>query len=221
MPGEAVAVTKAGKKERDKEGKMEIIQRGAEAVLYLDGRGRLVKERLRKGYRLPELDSALRRQRSRLEVRLLERARRSGVDVPHAQLSANDKITMDYVRGGRLKDVLDGMTRKEADAVARKVGETAAALHSSDIVHGDLTTSNMIMHGGKLYLIDFGLGKVSRKVEDKATDMFLLSEALQSTHFGISGPLWKNIINTYLQKYSDAREVLGRLAKIERRRRYK
>ncbi len=201
--------------------KCRIIQRGAEAVLYLDSEGSLMKERVKKGYRIPELDEAIRRQRARLEVRLLEKARRSGVNTPMASLTDKYNIRMEYIEGDRVKDVLGGMGRHGQDETAAKIGSFVAVLHGSDIVHGDLTTSNMLLKEGKIYLIDFGLGKVSTKVEDKAMDLFLLWEALRSTHFGISGRVWKNIINTYVQRYSNAREVLARFEKIERRRRYK
>jgi Kae1-associated kinase Bud32 len=93
-----------------------------------------------------------------------------------------------------------------------------AGMHSADIVHGDLTTSNMILKDGELHLIDFGLGKLSHKVEDKATDLFLLWEAVRSTHFEISEKVWKTIINTYIQLYENARAVSSRLEQIERRR---
>jgi Kae1-associated kinase Bud32 len=198
-----------------------IIHRGAEAVLYLDADGGLVKERIRKGYRIPELDEAIRRRRTKLEVRLLERSRRSGVAAPASALTDKYIIRMDYIGGGRVKDVLKGMSSKEREETAMKIGSTVAALHESNIVHGDLTTSNMILKDGRLFMIDFGLGKVSHKVEDKATDLFLLWEALLSTHFGISSGMWKNIIKTYVQKYSNAREVMARFDMIERRRRYK
>jgi Kae1-associated kinase Bud32 len=203
----------------EKRGK--IIQRGAEAVLYLDEDGRLVKERVRKGYRIPEIDEAIRRQRARLEVRLLDKARRSDVDTPMASLTSNYIISMDYIEGKKLKDALNGMSSAEQDKTAEKIGRMVANLHGSDIIHGDLTTSNMILKDERIYLIDFGLGKISRKVEDKATDLFLLREALLSTHFGVSDRVWKNVINTYVQKYSNAREVMARLGIIERRRRYK
>ncbi|MBN2330205.1 MAG: Kae1-associated serine/threonine protein kinase [Candidatus Aenigmarchaeota archaeon] len=198
-----------------------IIQRGAEAVLYLDSEGSLVKERVKKGYRIPELDETIRRRRSKLEVRLLDKARRSGIDTPCAALTDDHMIKMDYIDGVRVKDALGGMGVREQDATARKIGTMVAALHSSDIVHGDLTTSNMLLKDGKIFLIDFGLGKVSGKVEDQATDLFLLLEALTSTHYGISARVWKNIIKTYVQKYSNAREVMTRFETIERRRRYK
>ena len=203
------------------EGKGKIIQRGAEAVLYLAVDGKLVKERVRKGYRIPELDEAIRKQRSKLEVRLLDKARRSGVTAPSAGLTNKYIIRMDYIDGEKLKDALNGMGRADQDRMARKIGSAVAALHASDIIHGDLTTSNMMLKDGQIFLIDFGLGKVSHKVEDKATDLFLLFEALRSTHSGISARVWKNIINTYVQEYSNAREVMSRLDMISRRRRYK
>jgi len=198
-----------------------IIQRGSEAVLYLDGEDTLVKERVKKGYRIPQLDETIRKQRTKREVRLLDRARRAGVPVPAATVADTYLIRMDYVNGRRLKDVLNGMGRKEQDRMAEKIGGIAAALHSSNIIHGDITTSNMILKGDVLHIIDFGLGKVSDKVEDKATDLFLLREALLSAHFEISERIWKNIINIYVQQYSKAREVLARFERIERRRRYK
>lgn len=33
-------------------------------------------------------------------------------------------------------------------------------LHQQGIIHGDLTTSNMILKDNKLYLIDFGLSYI-------------------------------------------------------------
>jgi len=198
-----------------------IIHMGAEAVLYLDADGSLVKERVKKGYRIPELDETIRRRRSKLEVRLLDKARRSGVATPGATLTDKYNIRMDFIDGERVKDALNGMSRQEQDATAHEIGSIVAALHSSDIVHGDLTTSNMLLKDGKIFLIDFGLGKVSRKVEDQATDLFLLLEALTSTHYGISARVWKNIIKIYVQKYSNAHEVMTRFERIEHRRRYK
>ena len=198
----------------------EIVKRGAEAVIYREG-GMLVKERVRKGYRIRELDGDIRRLRTKSEARLLERARRSGILTPGAQVTGTYKIGMEEIKGKRLKDALDSMKAGEQKSVAVKIGETVAMLHSADIVHGDLTTSNMILKGDGIYLIDFGLGKVSHKVEDKATDLFLLWEALISAHYAISGPMWKNIINTYMQKYSTAAEVMARFESVGKRRRYK
>jgi Kae1-associated kinase Bud32 len=201
----------------------DIVKRGAEAVIYREGgkSGVLIKERVRKGYRLPVLDEEIRRLRTPGEARLLGRAGRSGVLTPDAEMAGKYKIRMEEVKGERLKDTLNTMRKGKQKEVAKKIGAMVAALHSADIIHGDLTTSNMILKGGELYIIDFGLGKVSQKVEDKATDLFLLYEAIISTHYEISEAVWKTIINTYMQKYSTAPEVMTRFERIGRRRRYK
>ena len=198
----------------------DIIQRGAEAVLYREG-SVLVKDRIKKGYRLPVLDEDIRKRRTKLEVGLLERARRAGVSAPNAEMTGRHLIRMDYIDGVRIKDALNGMKSTDQKKVGEKIGAMIAALHSANIVHGDLTTSNMILKGNELYVIDFGLGKVSHKVEDKATDLFLLYEAILSTHYEISGSIWKIIINMYMQKYSTAPEVMKRFENIGQRRRYK
>jgi Kae1-associated kinase Bud32 len=204
---------------------MKIIQRGAESILYLDrvdGERILVKERIRKGYRVTKLDEKIRRRRTRKENKLMERARGFGVRIPKARVSGEFKILMDYIEGSKLKDVLNGMNTKDLESVCSEIGRVVSRLHESEIIHGDLTTSNMILDkNGNLYLIDFGLGKISSKIEDQAVDLFLLYEALKSTHFKILSKCWEKIIKVYLQKYSKAKDVLARFEQIKKRRRYK
>jgi len=197
-----------------------IIQRGAEAVLYLRD-GELVKERISKGYRIPELDRKIRKQRTKSEMKLLERAKLAGVRTPKVRIENDFKLVMDYIEGKKLKDVLNGMKAEERRGVCEKIGEIVAKLHAKGIIHGDLTTSNMILEGNEVYLIDFGLGKFSERVEDQAVDLFLLYEALKSTHFRILEECWKTILKTYSQNYSNASEVLKRIEKIKKRRRYR
>jgi len=203
---------------------MRIIQRGAEAILYLeerDGQKVLVKDRIPKGYRLPELDGILRIQRTRREGSLLLKAKRAGVNAPSVLDSGESMLVMEWIDGERVKDCLNGMDKKERKVAYRKIGEAAGKLHENGIVHGDLTTSNMIFKNGALYIIDFGLGKVSQKPEDLAVDLYLLYEALKSTHLKLLEEAWRDILNAYKQNCSKSNDVLNRLAKIERRRRYK
>ena len=203
---------------------MQIIQRGAEAILCLqekDGEKVLVKDRIPKGYRIPELDGWLRIQRTRREENLLLRARRAGVRAPAVLESGETRLVMEWIEGKKLKDFLNGMERKERKEVCRKIGEAAGRLHENGIVHGDLTTSNMIFKNGALYIIDFGLGKVSSKPEDQAVDLYLLYEALKSTHLKLLEEAWRDILNAYKQNCSKCNEILARFRKIEKRRRYK
>ena len=200
------------------------MARGAEAVLYLDGqKGKriLVKERIKKGYRIRVLDESIRKGRTRREAKMLEKASRSGVPVPAVLELEREKIKMDFIDGKTVKDSFNEMPGKEQEWTSREIGSIAANLHRNGMVHGDLTTSNMILFRKKLYLIDFGLGKFSQKIEDQAVDLFLLYEALKAAHYKYLNKAWQNILKIYKQNYSKATQVLKRFENISVRRRYK
>ena len=105
--------------------------------------------------------------------------------------------------------------------IAAKIGEAAAKLHGYDIIHGDLTTSNMLINEKGIWLIDFGLGFISKRPEDKATDLYLLHEALESTHFEVLEEAWNSILASYNERYGDSGKVIKTLAEVEKRGRYK
>ncbi len=194
------------------------IARGAEAVLELE-KGRVVKRRISKGYRLACIDDRLRRLRTRNEERMLERARRAGVRTPRVYGGTDDTLVMEHLKGERVKDVLNSSPGREK--IAGMIGQAAGRLHAAGIVHGDLTTSNMILSRGSMYLIDFGLSKMSSRAEDQAVDLYLLYEALKAAHFSCLEAAWKSILNLYKHEYSNADSVLARLDRISKRRRYK
>lgn len=202
-----------------------IIARGAEAILYrekLDGQEALVKERIKKSYRLPEMDSELRSQRTRREARLLSEARRCGVLTPKV-FSVDGKgckIVMEFIAGKMLKELFNEVSEKEAADMAKKTGGQIVLLHSGGIIHGDLTTSNMILSEGKIYFIDFGLGEVSQRIEDFATDLSVLKEAIKSTHFRRLDVLWKSVEKGYKYSNPNAEAVFRRMEAIEKRGRY-
>jgi Kae1-associated kinase Bud32 len=203
---------------------MRIVQRGAEAVLYLeemDGKKVLVKDRLPKGYRIPQLDDKIRSQRTKREERLILKARRAGVNAPNIVEARESKIIMEWIEGKKIKDSLNSMPRSQRVKIFKLIGESIGKLHSAGIIHGDLTTSNMIFKDDRLYIIDFGLGKISGKIEDQAVDLYLLYEALKSTHLKLLEEAWEGVLKAYKQNYSKSKEVLNRVLKIEKRRRYK
>ncbi|MFH1364042.1 MAG: KEOPS complex kinase/ATPase Bud32 [Candidatus Aenigmatarchaeota archaeon] len=197
----------------------EIVYQGAEAIIYLES-GRIVKDRVVKGYRHVELDTRIRKSRTRAEGRLLDKARRAGVDTPRVLESDESKIEMEYVDGKKLKDCLDKLSHRKRQDVYKKIGESIARMHANGIIHGDLTTSNMILHGNKVYFVDFGLGKSSGKTEDQATDLYLLHEAIKSTHLKQLQEAWDVILNAYKDKYTRSKEVITKITKISKRRRY-
>ena len=197
---------------------MDVIGRGAEAILYREGEA-LVKERIVKGYRVKELDEKLRKRRTRLEAKILSRAKRAGVPTPSVIKTEDYKIVMEFIEGKRLKELLQILTAEEMEKTAEEIGRLVGKLHSAGIIHGDLTTSNMILRE-KIYFIDFGLAFHSTSVEDRAVDLHLLHQAYQSTHFNFLKKLWEHTVEGYKETFKDWEDVLKRLEQIRKRGRY-
>lgn len=194
-----------------------VIAQGAEAVLSREDEV-LIKERIKKGYRIKEIDEKLRKRRTRSEAKLIREAKRIGIAVPNILDESDFSIKMDFIKGERVKEILNKNNYKE---IGKKIAKSIAMLHDHDIIHGDLTTSNMILKNNEIYFIDFGLGFHSSRVEDKAVDLYLLHQALESTHFDILEETWKIILKTYKENYREAEKVIKTLDEIEKRGRYR
>ncbi len=201
----------------------EIIGRGAEAVLrkekFMDGYC-VVKERLKKSYRIEELDTRLRKERTKEEARLLSEARRVGVPTPQVYDRTENVLEVEFLDGERVRDLLPRYGGEKRRALALEIGDYIAKLHNRGIVHGDLTTSNMIVEDDELYFIDFGLGSFSDSVEDKAVDLYLLWEVLESTHPEYRDGMWKCITEGYSKRCRSSDEVMKRVDDIGKRGRY-
>jgi Kae1-associated kinase Bud32 len=200
---------------------MKIIKRGAEAILYLDD-SQLIKERIKKNYRLKEIDEKLRKLRTRKEARLLNEAKRAGIETPKI-FSVDEKgfkIAMEFVDGKRLKEFFNETDDESRKRVAEELGRQVGLLHKNGIVHGDLTTSNMILKDDKIFFIDFGLGDFSNRIENQAVDLSVLREAFKSTHFKHLDLLWESFIKGYKQTNDKFNKVLDTLNDIEKRGRY-
>ncbi len=195
---------------------MKTVCVGAEAVLYSD-KDVAVKERVAKGYREKALDYKIRKQRTKREAKLLDKAARAGICVPKVLDVKKFNINMELIEGPKIKDVL---AKDNMETICKCIGESIARLHAASIVHGDLTTSNMILSVDDVYFIDFGLGFISEKPEDMATDLHLLEEAIVSTHHKIASDALDIIFETYVSVYKDADDVISRLEKIKKRGRY-
>ena len=200
--------------------KLKIIQQGAEAVILLE-KDRVIKRRMKKSYRIPEIDDRIRKQRTRSEAKLLTKASKL-ISIPEIiKVDQETKeIIMDFIDGKKLSDYLDKFPLKKQKEVCKLIGKSTAKLHDADIIHGDLTTSNMILKNNKIYFIDFGLGFISHKFEDKAVDIHLLKQALEAKHFKNWTTLFREVLEGY-SKSKDSKIVLERLNKVEKRGRYK
>jgi len=197
--------------------KPELIYKGAEANIYVED-GRLVKKRVKKAYRIPELDQDLRRYRTRHEAKIMEKIRAFGFPAPKVYHSSEKDsiIEMEYIPGETLKEVFEKEGGEASGEIARRVGETLNLLHSHNIVHNDLTTSNMLEKDGKIYVIDWGLGYHSTRLEDKAMDLVVLKKSLRATHPKKYELIWESISSGY--KIQEDLET--RIDTIEKRVRY-
>jgi N6-L-threonylcarbamoyladenine synthase/protein kinase Bud32 len=191
----------------------ELIAKGAESNIvksdYLGERA-VVKDRIPKGYRIPEIDDKIRRARTKEEAKLLSDAKRAGVRTPVLyDVDLHDKtITMEEIDGVMLKEVID-------DDLAFELGREISKLHSADIIHGDITTSNIMLSEGDLVFIDFGLGRYSQLREDKAVDLLVLKKSLQSIDYNLA----LRYFDLILKGYGDE-SIINAIKDIESRGRY-
>ncbi|RLG21953.1 Kae1-associated kinase Bud32 [Candidatus Micrarchaeota archaeon] len=194
---------------------MKMIYKGAEAELYKSeylGMPVVLKRRVKKRYRIEELDSKIRASRTKREVVNLIKAKKA-VNTPYVY-DVNMKameISMQFIEGPKLKEIIE-----EKEELSAELGKQVRAMHDINMIHGDLTTSNVIVSGGKLYFIDFGLAFFSDKTEDKAVDLQVFRDVLKSSHHRV----WKKLWAAFCGGYADER-VLEKLKEIDNRARYR
>jgi len=195
--------------------KQKLLKLGAEARLTVKG-DVLTKHRIKKSYRLKQIDEPLRKQRTTREANLMQRAKRAKVNVPTI-LNVDKKtstIEMDLINGKRIDLCL---TEKNVE----KTGEGVGRLHQAGIIHGDLTTSNILVKQGKVFFIDFGLGEVSDSVEKRGVDIRVFKESINATKPKKLEVLMKSFWKGYKKECVELENIMKRLGKIEKRGRYK
>jgi TP53 regulating kinase-like protein len=205
-----------------------LLKKGAEASLYVanwHGKQVVIKTRLPKKYRPEALDKQIRNYRTIHEPQLMHEAKKAGVPTPkifRVDLSSAT-IIMEFVEGRQVKTVLSSLGKTERDELCVNIGRLIGKLHAHGIVHGDLTTSNMIINPeGKIVFVDFGLGEKTGEVEARGVDLHLMKRALQSTHYQSAEECFENIIRGYSEILGkeDAKSVLEKITEIEKRGRY-
>lgn len=199
---------------------MKIIGEGAEAKIYsgkLLGVDIVIKDRIKKGYRIKEIDGILRKQRTKKEAKILYAASSSGLNVPNVLLVDGTRLYIKRIKGNGLHEYINGNLRISKTGLSRAVytaGVCCGALHNLDIAHGDYTPANMIIDNkGVLWIIDFGLAETTRSVEEKALDLLLIRRALQKELFAL-------FLDGYRKNCSAHAQVIQRLNEVERRGRY-
>ncbi len=205
-----------------------LLKKGAEASLFLAGwhdRQVVIKTRLPKKYRPAKLDTTIRTYRTIHEPQLINEANKAGVPTPLIfQVDVkNATIVMEFIEGKQVKQLLMDMPREERDILCSKIGELIGKLHQYGVIHGDLTTSNIILNPeDKIFLIDFGLGEKNSELEAKGVDLHLMKRALQSTHFQFAEECFVAIAKGYaiIVGEAETKNVLAKVKEIERRGRY-
>ena|SRR3989344_1427266 len=199
-----------------------LIAQGAEAKIFKEN-NLVIKERIPKSYRIKELDDKIRKYRTRREINILEKASKI-IPVPKLDKASSEKefkVVMDYIDGKKLAEFLDSFEDKKRIQVCKIIGNQVALLHNNNIVHGDLTTSNMLLKDNELYFIDFGLSFIDQKEEHKAVDLHLLKQALESKHYKHYESSFKAVLEGYKEISNNYKAILDRLDKVEGRGRYK
>lgn len=223
-----------------------ILKQGAEAKLYICnylGRPTIIKERFQKHYRHPDLDKSITKERIKNEARSIVRCKTADVKTPALYLVdfQRRRIYMQYFEHSiTVKDYIIQYakeTKDEAqtlDAISKMIGETVRKLHENNIIHGDLTTSNMLLIPKNvnnettiekwldkkefdLVMIDFGLSYIDSSTEDKGVDLYVLERALISTHNDYPD-LFNKIFETY-KSYSknNIKEIINKFDEVRAR----
>ncbi|XP_009410994.2 uncharacterized protein LOC135679562 isoform X2 [Musa acuminata AAA Group] len=211
----------------EKEGFGVLVKQGAEARVFESnfvGRRSIIKERFSKKYRHPLLDSKLTLKRLN-EARCMTKARRLGVPTPalYGVDPLLHTLTFEYVDGLSVKEILldfgsNGVNEERLDDIATQIGNAVGKLHDGGLIHGDLTTSNMIIKrdNNRLVLIDFGLSFTSTLPEDKAVDLYVLERALVSMHSSC-GNVMDKILSAYRKSSKQWSSTMNKLAQVRQR----
>jgi len=204
------------------------LHEGAEATVTAGswlGKAAVLKMRRPRGYRHPDLDRSLTRQRLSVEARVLARLQSS--EFPSPAL-----FDLDLEEGWMLLSRIDGRPLYDAlndtsvdDDSMVNVGALIRRLHEMDISHGDMTTHNILADAaGSLSLIDFGLARISPELEHLGLDLQVLNECLTASHSEHEGAV-QYMVDGYLAAdagggVASATEVVARFDAIRGRVRY-
>ena len=202
---------------------MKLINRGAEADVYSTAWNKkkaILKIRKQKSYRNSLLDQKIRKQRTIRESQIISQVKSFGISTPLIYFMDTIKcsILMQKIDGKIVRDLKDNNIVNICGEIGRVVG----LMHKNGIMHGDLTTSNLIVDKKKLFLIDFGLASRTEKPDDHAVDLRLFKEILNSAHAKVMEKSWKNFQKGYSKSVGTkyCKKILDLVAVIESRGRY-
>ncbi|MDE1845836.1 MAG: Kae1-associated serine/threonine protein kinase [Candidatus Micrarchaeota archaeon] len=189
---------------------MKLLGEGAEAKIYslnIFNTDLIAKVRIKKEYRIEQIDSELRESRTRKEAKVLHTLAKFGVNAPRLVALGKYTLYTSKLEGKLLKDI-----ELEAKEFV-KMGEQLALMHNANISHGDFTPANIMKCGKEYFIIDFGLSEISNSQEEKAIDLLLIKRSIDSKRYA-------GLLKGYAKSSKNSKEILERLEEIEKRGRY-
>ncbi len=209
----------------------ELLHKGAEANIYAGywfGKKVIFKHRIKKKYREESLDYTIRTTRTLNEGRALIKLKEEGINIPQVFEIDTEKalIIMKYIEGHKLKEIMYKLTNSKKKNIFHDIGQQVARLHINGHVHGDITTSNIIItEKNQIFFIDFGLHEYSDSIEDKSVDIHLFKRVLVSTHGSDFKPCFDAFLEGYRSIYktvekNESKLIIKNISAIERRGRY-
>ncbi|KAK1250546.1 hypothetical protein MKX08_010549 [Trichoderma sp. CBMAI-0020] len=223
-----------------------LITQGAEGRLYKTTYLRsdtacALKYRPPKPWRHPVLDQRLNRHRILSEARILAKCRRDGLRVPSVYALDESagwlmlewiegtpvRVNINHRLGNRTEGIEDDEQLKD---LMRKIGTAVGKMHSIGIIHGDLTTSNMMLKPpsagnqadgatgleGEIVIIDLGLASGGVHDEDRAVDLYVLERAFGSTH-PRAECIFNEVLEAYQKSFKQAGVALKKLEEVRMR----
>lgn len=181
----------------------QLLHKGAEASLFFGywfGKEAIFKQRIPKAYRIEQIDKQLRLSRTLNEARALIKVKNYGINVPQVfEIDVDSStIIMKFINGLKLKDMISILDKTMMSRYFFKIGIFVSKLHQNGHIHGDITTSNIIITPNQdVFLIDFGLHEYSDTIEDKSVDLHLFKRVLISSH----GKYFDACFNSFLEGY--------------------
>ncbi|MFX1604430.1 MAG: Kae1-associated kinase Bud32 [Promethearchaeota archaeon] len=205
----------------------QVLARGAESVIYKIekwGSSYVLKWRQAKPYLLEDIDSHLRKSRTSRECKMLTVSRSLGVSTPAVYSVDLDKqmIMMDFISGTQFKQLAGQISQSNLVSLSRGFGKLIAILHEGNVVHGDPTTSNVIVDDkSRLWIVDFGLSEMNATLEMKGVDLHLIHRALETTHWDLQELMLEATLEGYVDVLGNTAEpILSRMKEIRERGRY-
>jgi TP53 regulating kinase and related kinases len=182
-----------------------------------------------------DLDKSLTKKRTKNEEKILKKAASIGVHVPQVYKYDLDNgvLIIEFINESQtvrdyLIELATNLNTNDIEVIlneiSSEIGKYIGILHKNDIIHGDLTTSNILMKREPLsakfnyIFIDFGLSFVSSKLDDKAVDLYVLEKALLSTHSQYAKKLLDNIMLSYADSYESGHAKVQEQLELVRQR---